>query len=122
MSLVTCTDCEREHSNLASACVHCGRPNVLANSRVTPRRPQPADEDSPLASAGWVALCAGLIGLAFALFLDTSVATEGGLYGLPARVNNIGLMDARQNYVIVSVATALAGVVMLAAAYRPRGS
>jgi hypothetical protein len=31
-------------------------------------------------------------------------------------------MDARQNYVIVSVATALAGVVMLAAAYRPRGS
>jgi len=29
MALIVCEDCGKEYSNLAAACIHCGRPNEI---------------------------------------------------------------------------------------------
>ena len=57
-------------------------------------------------SLGLVVL--GLLLSLFALNMDTSVATETG-----QRVNNLGLMDQRRNYLIVSGFVVMAGVVLI---------
>ena len=64
-------------------------------------------------------LIAGLVFGLFALNMDTSVATEpqniGGI-GVPSvRVNNIGLMDQRRNYLIASGVIAVVGVMLAVA-------
>jgi flagellar basal body-associated protein FliL len=59
---------------------------------------------------GIIVLIIGLVGLALALGMDTSVAT-GHNYD---RVHNIGLMSDKQNYLFVSIALAVVGVVLLA--------
>ncbi len=57
---------------------------------------------------GAILLGCGLIGLLVSLGMDTSVSTSTG-YG---RVNNIGLMNDKQNYIIVSSVLLLAGIAM----------
>lgn len=53
-------------------------------------------------------LCAiGIIGIIFAILMDTSVATYGG-----DRIHNIGLISDQQNYVIVSGILLLVGVIL----------
>lgn len=59
---------------------------------------------------GIVVLIIGLVGLAFALGMDTSVATGHG----DDRVHNIGLMSDKQNYLFLAIALAIVGVVLLA--------
>lgn len=49
----------------------------------------------------------GIIGIFFALSMDTSVATYGG-----DRIHNIGLISDRQNYVIASGILLLVGVIL----------
>ncbi len=56
---------------------------------------------------GIAVLIIGIIGLVGALMMDTSVDTYGG------RVHNIGLMGQQQNFLLVSMATAIAGVLVL---------
>lgn len=61
---------------------------------------------------GIFVLVLGLIGLIFTLNMDTTVESGRGFDR--SRVHNIGLMNEKQNYLLVSVAMAIAGVVILA--------
>lgn len=64
---------------------------------------------------GYVFLIAGLILGIYALTMDTSVSVDylnGNSYGLPARVNNLGLMSDRQNYLIFSGILVILGTVL----------
>lgn len=63
---------------------------------------------------GIVLLVCGALGLVFALSMDTSVSA--GSFG---RVNNIGLMNDKQNYIIIAAVVLIAGVLMSLLA--PRG-
>lgn len=63
-------------------------------------------------SWGGVILIAGIIGLLAALRMDTSVPTGMG------RVNNIGLLNDQQNYILITSVMILAGLVMLAMSSR----
>jgi hypothetical protein len=50
----------------------------------------------------------------FALTMDVSVPTgTGGAYGFSERVNNLGLMQDRQNYLIIAAVFGLAGLVFI---------
>ena len=55
------------------------------------------------------AICGGAFAL-FALNLDTSVSS--GPYGV-GRVNNMGLMADRQNYLMISIGAVIVGVLMM---------
>ncbi|HXB13434.1 MAG TPA: SHOCT domain-containing protein [Bacteroidia bacterium] len=57
---------------------------------------------------GWILLGVGIIFGIYALSMDVSVSIGGG-----DRVNNIGLMNDRQNYLIVSAVMCIIGVVIL---------
>jgi hypothetical protein len=61
---------------------------------------------------------AGILLCGYALNMDTSVAVNnrGNIFGLPDRVNNLGLMQDKQNYLILSGILILAGLVMFVAA------
>lgn len=56
--------------------------------------------------AGGLLLLIGIIGIVLALNLDTSVSTSAG------RVNNLGLMNDKQNYLILAGVIALIGAVL----------
>jgi drug/metabolite transporter (DMT)-like permease len=63
----------------------------------------------------WVLVVGGVV-LAgyFFLFFDTSISTPGGaLIGID-RVNNFGLLNQRQNGIIIGIGMALLGAVFLA--------
>ena len=53
---------------------------------------------------GYLAIVIGVIFAVSALFMDVTVATSGGY-----RVNNLGLMSSRQNYMIF---VAIAGIII----------
>lgn len=57
---------------------------------------------------GRMMLIGGLILLVIVFNFDTTVGLEGG-----GRVNNIGLMSEKQNYLIVSIAIVFVGIVLL---------
>ena len=56
--------------------------------------------------AGYIAIAVGLIFAIAALFMDVSVDVGNGY-----RVNNIGLMASKQNYLIFGGMLAIAGVI-----------
>jgi hypothetical protein len=60
---------------------------------------------------GILIVCAGVACLLFAMNMDTSVATSGGLY-VPSRVENIGLIAQRQNYLFGAGLITLIGALM----------
>jgi len=70
-------------------------------------------------TTGAVLLVVGLLLGVVALNMDTSVATEaqsvGGITIPSVRVNNLGLMDERRNYLIVASVIAVVGVLLVAA-------
>ncbi|WP_051583052.1 hypothetical protein [Morganella morganii] len=55
---------------------------------------------------GYILISVGLIAMIYAINMDVSVSTYGG------RVNNIGLISDRQNYLIFSGVIFLAGVIL----------
>ena len=57
---------------------------------------------------GYVVLIVGFIGLVFGLNYDTSVALESGY-----RINNIGLLNDKQNILIVSGILAVVGAILV---------
>lgn len=61
---------------------------------------------------GVIILGCGIIGILFALSMDTSVSTQFG------SVNNLGLMADRQNYIIISGLAIAAGLLMALLANR----
>lgn len=61
-----------------------------------------------------ILICGILLGL-YALTMDTSVKVDypnGNTFGLPERVNNIGLMSDRQNYLILAGVLTILGVII----------
>ncbi|ENY6001371.1 zinc ribbon domain-containing protein [Klebsiella pneumoniae] len=56
---------------------------------------------------GYLAIVIGVIFAVSALFMDVTVATSGGY-----RVNNLGLMSSRQNYMIFGGFVAIAGIII----------
>jgi hypothetical protein len=58
-------------------------------------------------AGGWIATF-GVIGALIALFMDVSVET-----GMGGRVNNIGLMADRQNYLISAALAVIVGVILI---------
>jgi len=59
---------------------------------------------------GILILIGGVIALFRSLGIDTSVETGISGFGLPSRVNNLGLMNQKQNYIIVSCVALVIGV------------
>ena len=60
-------------------------------------------------------LLAGIFLGIYALKMDISVAVDyptGNSFGFPDRVNNLGLMNDRQNYLIVAGVLSLLGVII----------
>ena len=66
--------------------------------------------------AGWIVLGVGAAGLIWALSLDTSVSVGSPLLGVE-RVNNVGLMNQKQNLVIAFAVGAVIGVLLVVADY-----
>jgi len=65
---------------------------------------------------GGLAFASGLISLFIAFSMDTSIAVQyasGNAYGLPERVNNLGLMQDKQNTMILGGVLLLIGFMML---------
>lgn len=61
---------------------------------------------------GWVMFIGGLILLVIAFTMDTSVAVDyasGNSMGFPDRVNNLGLMADKQNYMIFGAVLTVLG-------------
>lgn len=133
--LVTCTKCHRRmrvsadlhRRALAGAttarCSRCSE--TLDVNAATPEAPGAASpvvansaQQSGLHGVGWTLVVLGAVGLVFAIFTETSVASSSDFGGYGAdRVHNIGLL-ARQ--VVVAVAaglTLVAGAVFVVAGY-----
>lgn len=65
---------------------------------------------------GGILLVIGVILLLYAISMDTSVPVEyenGNSYGFPERVNNIGLMNDKSNYTLISIGMIIASVIMI---------
>jgi len=66
-----------------------------------------------------IILGAGL--LVYAAVMDTSVATPGfGLYGIPDRVHNVGLMRQQQNYLLIGGVLLIGGILLSGFGYSLR--
>lgn len=122
MPLTACPDCEQPISTAAPTCPHCGRPRDTtpppAVTRPKPAGYVPVAEEEPvnwLRTVGVLLLIGGAIWLLYALNMDTSVATDpvsfGGITIPSQRVNNLGLMSQKQNYIIVASLTLVAGLI-----------
>ena len=61
---------------------------------------------------GWLLLGVGLVWLAYALMLDTSVAVPNG-YGWPDRVQNLSLAENRRIHVMLSAGTIIVGTMLI---------
>jgi len=62
---------------------------------------------------GYAMVAIGVVWLLIAFNMETSVPTSGGgYYGLPDRVENIGLIAQRQNHLIVASLITLIGVLL----------
>jgi len=72
-------------------------------------------ETKPFGILGLLLLTVGITVALCALNMDTSVAVDNPMlkkYGFPERVNNIGLMNDKQNYLIFGGILAVVGVFM----------
>ena len=71
---------------------------------------------------GGILLIAGLALIIYALSIDTSVKVNypgGNNFGMPERVNNIGLMNDKQNYLIFAGIISVLGVLILVSGKKP---
>src|SRR6476619_5935030 len=124
MPLIECPDCGKQISDAAPACIHCGRPingttGISVTSLVDAARlgvPATIEEHGPQFIIGWLVLVLGIIGIVFALNMDTSVDASDPFGGSTGRVNNIGLMNDKQNYLIASSVAAVLGGILLVTA------
>ena len=116
-------------------CRGCGRWNPyghsycsLCNRSLRDARYAPADESAAdilsrhqseirwMRLVGWSVLAVGAAGLIWALSLDTSVSVGTPLLGVE-RVNNVGLMNQKQNLVIAFAVGTVIGVLAVVADY-----
>lgn len=112
MPMLKCPDCFRDVSDAAPVCPGCGRP--LAAAVLQKGKP---GEITGGQAVGVILALLGLLGIAYFLLLfEVSVrvpvreilgTTVGG-----GRVNNIGLMQDRQNGLLLTGAAVFAGLVL----------
>lgn len=108
-----CTECNAENSGDVMRCA-CGYEydSTPANTQKDTSVLQLAaveKETSTLTPIGILLLVLGTIGMAVALCINTSVLTSVGA------INNLGLMNDKQNYIIISSVVLLVGVVFAVA-------
>lgn len=127
MPLLECPDCGKMVSDQAEACPSCGRPvsvKAYPQAEAGMSTPASAPQGSPILKVVGALLFLG--GIAFAIYyfayFDPSVPvptteilgqTIGG-----GRVNNLGLMQDRQNGLIFSSVATLAGLLLVIMADR----
>jgi hypothetical protein len=112
MSLISCPDCRKRVSDRAVNCIHCGCPLHSETKRDGGKGVSVAESGGHGAGGlGWLLLLGGVAGAVFALMMTVSVGTEYG-----PDVVNIGLMDDRRNYLIVSGLACVIGVILVATA------
>ena len=123
MALIECADCKRDISDLAVACPHCGRPLSIHQPTISPDIGTTAERTtvralSPAQGAGLSACALGMtIVLYFFMVFDSSVEVPStiilGQEVGGGRVENIGLLNQRQNGIIVGGLILVVGVVLL---------
>lgn len=126
-NLVKCWFCAEEILADAKKCKHCGEwvksinPGTIKSDinvqNINNKKTSPLNKQYGL--AGWgviLILIGGSAAIYFGLFFDTSVEvpttellgqTIGG-----GRVNNLGLMQDRQNFLMISCVATIIGVIM----------
>ena len=113
---VRCPHCSEKILSTARKCKHCGEWLQSPGAAV------PSQGDAPIAPAtgsgaktlGWVLLVVGLIWLFVASAKDTTVAagTDGS-----ERWHNVGLMNEKQNQMILAGVISVVGVGLVVAGY-----
>lgn len=121
--LVKCYYCSEEILSDAKKCKHCNEWVKPTNSGVIKSNAIPKKEVSLLKKefglAGWgvLLLVLGICGAVyFGFFFDTSVSVPttnfmGQSFG-GGRINNLGLMQDRQNFLMLSCAVSIIGVLL----------
>jgi hypothetical protein len=109
-----CPNCKEANHDDVVRCT-CGH-TINSGDPITYRtNAKSNNQKSPLIFFGALLLLAGIVGLGLSLNMDTSVST--GLDGQLSRVNNLGLMNDKHNYILVSMAVAIIGVLLLIVSY-----
>ena len=113
-SSIRCAYCLADIPALARKCMHCGEwVQASASSMSPPTHAHHADSaGSALIPFGALLILIGGVGLLLASAMDTSVSTNL-LSG--ERMHNLGLMNEKQNRLIIAGVIAIAGVILAAA-------
>ena len=109
---IRCRFCAEKVLSTAVKCKHCGEWLSIAPASVGENvlKREGPDASGVLVTLGSLLLVGGLVFLFYVLSQDTSVATEYG-----GRVQNLGLMNEKQNLIIVSAAVSVLGAILLVA-------
>lgn len=129
MALITCPDCEKEISDQAAACPHCGRPVIQPDADPAGLFTEVPQERDPsfLKLIGALLFLGGIsVGVYYFAYFDTTVAVQGveilGQKVGGGRVHNIGLMEQRQTGLLLTGAVAAVGLLLVAFAEKLVGS